>query len=45
MESNKYLSYLVEEIHTTVVATVDDSGLPVTAVKWYTNFRHEGVNF
>ena len=31
MESNKYLSYLVEEIHTTVVATVDDSGLPVTA--------------
>ena len=26
-----YLKYLVEEIHTTVVATVDDAGLPVTA--------------
>ena len=31
--SNKknYLRYLVDEIHTTVVATVDDEGLPVTA--------------
>ena len=26
-----YLRYLVKEIHTTVVATVDDDGLPVTA--------------
>ena len=26
-----YLKYLVEDIHTTVVATVDDEGLPVTA--------------
>ena len=26
-----YLRYLVDEIHTTVVATVDDEGLPVTA--------------
>lgn len=26
-----YLEYLVNEIHTTVVATVDDAGLPVTA--------------
>lgn len=26
-----YLRFLVEEIHTTVVATVDDDGLPVTA--------------
>jgi uncharacterized pyridoxamine 5'-phosphate oxidase family protein/NAD-dependent dihydropyrimidine dehydrogenase PreA subunit len=26
-----YLRYLVEKIHTTVVATVDDDGLPVTA--------------
>ena len=31
MESKDYLAYLVEEIHTTVVATVDDAGLPVTA--------------
>ena len=26
-----YLSYIVEHIHTTIVATVDDDGLPVTA--------------
>ena len=26
-----YLRYLVDEMHTTVVATVDDEGLPVTA--------------
>ena len=31
MESKDYLDYLVQEIHTTVVATVDDAGLPVTA--------------
>ena len=29
--TENYLSYLVNEIHTTVVATVDDEGLPVTA--------------
>ena len=27
----KYFRYLVEEIHTTIVATVDDEGFPVTA--------------
>ena len=26
-----YLDYIVREIHTTIVATVDDEGLPVTA--------------
>ena len=26
-----YLAYIVNEIHTTIVATVDDEGLPVTA--------------
>lgn len=31
MEAKDYLEYLVREIHTTVVATVDDEGLPVTA--------------
>jgi uncharacterized pyridoxamine 5'-phosphate oxidase family protein/Pyruvate/2-oxoacid:ferredoxin oxidoreductase delta subunit len=31
MEARDYLSYLVNEIHTAVVATVDDEGLPVTA--------------
>lgn len=31
MESREYLSYIVDQIHTTVVATVDEEGLPVTA--------------
>lgn len=31
METSDYLAYVVHEIHTTVVATVDDQGLPVTA--------------
>ena len=31
MESNEYMSCLVREIHTTIVATVDDAGLPVTS--------------
>lgn len=31
MEAKDYLAYIVNEIHTTVVATVDDEGLPVTA--------------
>ena len=31
MNAEQYLKVLVEEIHTTVVATVDDEGLPVTA--------------
>ena len=31
MEAYRYFKYLVEEIHTTIVATVDDDGLPITA--------------
>lgn len=31
METKDYLRYVVEEIHRTIVATVDDEGLPVTA--------------
>ena len=31
MEAKDYLKYIVHEIHTTIVATVDDEGLPVTA--------------
>ena len=31
MNVEQYLKYLVEEIHTSVVATVDSEGLPVTA--------------
>ena len=31
MEAKDYLAYIVNEIHTTIIATVDDEGLPVTA--------------
>lgn len=31
MKTEDFLSYIVKNIHTTVVATVDDEGLPVTA--------------
>ena len=31
MRTADYLSFVVNDIHTTVVATVDDEGLPVTA--------------
>lgn len=31
MENNEYLKYIVDEIHTVIVATVDSDGLPVTA--------------
>lgn len=31
MEAKDYLAYIVNEIHTTIVATVDDEGFPVTA--------------
>ena len=27
METKEYLKYIVKEIHTTIVATVDDEGL------------------
>lgn len=30
MEAKDYLNFIVHDIHTTVVATVDDAGLPVT---------------
>lgn len=30
METKDYLNYIVHEIHRTIVATVDDEGLPVT---------------
>ena len=31
MEAKDYLAFIVKEIHTSIVATVDDEGLPVTA--------------
>jgi len=33
METKEYLKYIVEEIHTAIVATVDDEGLPVLSVQ------------
>ncbi len=32
MIAKKYLDFIVEQIHSTVVATVDEDGLPVTCV-------------
>lgn len=40
-----YLKYLVEEIHTTVAATVDDTGLPVTAAIDMMNYDEDGLYF
>ena len=31
METRDYLAYISKVIHTTIAATVDDEGLPVTA--------------
>ena len=40
-----YLKYLVEEIHTTVVATVDDAGQPVTAAIDMMDWDEGGLYF
>ena len=45
MEGTDYLSYLVQEIHTTVVATVDDAGLPVTAAIDMMDADENGIYF
>ena len=45
MNAEQYLKYLVEEIHTTVVATVDDEGLPVTAAIDMMDFDENGLHF
>ena len=45
MESKDYLSYLVQEIHTVIVATVDDAGLPVTAAIDMMDADEHGVYF
>lgn len=45
MESRDYLSYLVHEIHTTVVATVDEAGLPVTAAIDMMDCDEKGIYF
>lgn len=45
MSAGKYLKYIVDEIHTTVVATVDDNGLPVTAAIDMMDYDESGLYF
>lgn len=45
METKDYLAYIVNEIHTTVVATVDDMGLPVTATIDMMDCDEDGLYF
>ena len=40
-----YLKYLVEEIHTTVMATVDNNGLPVTSAIDMMEYDESGLYF
>ena len=40
-----YLKYLVEEIHTTVMATVDNNGLPVTRAIDIMDYDDSGLYF
>ena len=44
-DAEKYFEYLVKEIHTTVVATVDDEGLPVTAAIDMMDYDADGLCF
>ena len=45
MNNRNWLEYLVKEIHTCVVATVDDDGLPVTAAIDMMDFDENGLYF
>lgn len=45
MDSRAYLDFLVREIHTTVVATVDDDGFPVTAAIDMMDADERGIYF
>ena len=40
-----YLKYLVREIHSTVVATVDENGLPVTCAIDIMDYDENGLYF
>ena len=44
-KAEKYFRFLVEEIHTTIVATVDDDGMPVTAAIDMMDFDENGLYF
>ncbi len=45
MKTIDYLRYLQEEIHTTVVATVDDDGHPMTAAIDMMDYDKNGLYF
>ena len=45
MEVRDYFSYLTDEIHSTVAATVDESGLPVTCVIDIMDWDDHGIYF
>ena len=45
MTAKDYLEYIVKQIHTTIVATVDDEGLPVTAAIDMMDADGEGLYF
>ena len=45
MTTKEYLQYIVEQIHSTVVATVDDNGLPVTCVIDMMHYDESGLYF
>lgn len=45
METKDYLAYMVEEIHRTVVATVDDEGKPVTTAIDMMDYDDDSIYF
>ena len=45
METQDYFAYLVDRIHSTVAATTDDSGMPVTCVIDMMDWDENGVYF
>ena len=45
MDADKYLSFIVDEVHSVIVATVDDEGKPVTAAMDMMEWDEGGVYF
>ena len=45
MTTEKYFSFIVNSIHTTVVATLDDDGLPVTSAIDMTECPAEAIEW
>lgn len=45
MEIKDYLEYIVKQIHTIVIATIDDDGLPVTAAIDMMDYDEDGLYF